>query len=187
MLTAREKFCASEVTFLVMSWCLVFWEKRIGWRQEGRQGNVTLCLVGRRMVLGAESSLRFSVLGGQIPSFPFLPSHLAACWRGVKESCSYRNERSPMQNASGATGVAFSYPLLRWGSCLIPVHFGRERRKMNSSFSDWCLHWMGTVRVHHSSPPCSGMEIGSESVSTSKSRVQTVQTGYCIVMRNVYD
>lgn len=62
------------------------------------------------------------------PSFASLPAYLAACWQGDKRSCSYRNERVPMQNSSGATGIVFNYPLFCHGKNLIPAPFGQERR-----------------------------------------------------------
>lgn len=125
---------------------LVLWEKGIGWRKrEGKEDWEMLLSVLPKCreedcCLVLSHPCTFPCLAARQPSFASPPAHLAACWRGGKGSCSYRSERAPMQNGSGATGIAFNYPLFRHGRHLIPVHFGRERRKMNSSFSDWCLH-----------------------------------------------
>lgn len=48
-------------------------------------------------------------------SFASPPACLASCWQGGKESCMYRSERVPLQNGSGAIGIAFSSPLFHQG------------------------------------------------------------------------
>lgn len=104
-------------------------------RKTGKCYSLSSLDIGRRIVPGAEPSLHFSALGRR----PLLLLHLALLHAGEVArgpAAAGMNESAPMQNGSGTTGVEFKYPLFCHGRHLIPVCFGKERRKMYSSFSD---------------------------------------------------